>query len=189
MSSSPSRSILDDIPTPILLQQAGALVYANEAAIQLGRELGYEMSGESISAFSIMSMVPDGWEDDARALEQRLMHSQFAFQATSWTMLSADGQLVSMHGHVSRTRWQERPALLLSFRRVSTEPETQVQAPIALSPRESEVAGLLCSGYEAVNISEILGIRESTVRTHIRAIYRKTQSHTRLELLRKLGLS
>lgn len=52
-----------------------------------------------------------------------------------------------------------------------------------LSPRETEVLGLLARGYSPVYTAEKLVISESTARTHANRIYRKLSINTREELL------
>lgn len=52
----------------------------------------------------------------------------------------------------------------------------------SLSPRESDVLGLLVRGATAEDIAEKLVISVSTVRTHTKNIYKKVGVHTRSEL-------
>lgn len=42
-----------------------------------------------------------------------------------------------------------------------------------LSAREREVLGLICEGHSDVQMAELLGLSENTVRNHIAALYRK----------------
>lgn len=51
-----------------------------------------------------------------------------------------------------------------------------------LSPRELAVAQYLAEGYTTINISAILGLRLSTVRTYVRRIYSKLSVCSRVEL-------
>ena len=55
-----------------------------------------------------------------------------------------------------------------------------------LSPRESEVLEYLVKGRNAKHAAEKLFLSESTVKTHISNIYRKTGVHSQQELLDKL---
>jgi DNA-binding CsgD family transcriptional regulator len=52
-----------------------------------------------------------------------------------------------------------------------------------LTPREEDIAGLLCEGLADLTIGARLGISEETVGTHVRRIYRKLSVHTRSELV------
>ena len=51
-----------------------------------------------------------------------------------------------------------------------------------LSKREMEVLELVSSGFNNRNIAIKLGITDSTVKTHLRNIYSKTDQHTRTNL-------
>ena len=51
-----------------------------------------------------------------------------------------------------------------------------------LSDREKEVCGLVSRGCTNEQISESLHISESTVKTHLRNIYSKTDIHDRANL-------
>src|SRR5262249_8960423 len=51
-----------------------------------------------------------------------------------------------------------------------------------LSPTESKVATLAADGHSVLNISLQLGVREATVRTHLRRLYVKLGVHGRAEL-------
>ena len=53
----------------------------------------------------------------------------------------------------------------------------------SLSAREGEVAVLLLSGRNVPAIAEMLSISQSTVQTHVKHIYEKTDVHTRQELI------
>jgi DNA-binding NarL/FixJ family response regulator len=67
------------------------------------------------------------------------------------------------------------------------KPEAQ-EEHAALSPRETEVLGLLAEGCLYKEIAEKLGIGHETVRTHVQRIYQKLQVRTRTEaVVRFLG--
>ncbi|MEW8979221.1 MAG: LuxR C-terminal-related transcriptional regulator [Symbiobacterium sp.] len=61
----------------------------------------------------------------------------------------------------------------------------QVWGPL-LSQRELEVGRLVVAGYSTQQIAQTLYISENTVKTHLRNLYRKTKTHSRMELYRKL---
>ena len=52
-----------------------------------------------------------------------------------------------------------------------------------LSPRESEVLGLLARGRTATYIAGELYVSKETVKVHVRHIYEKLGVHSRTELL------
>lgn len=57
--------------------------------------------------------------------------------------------------------------------------------PIRLSARERQIAQLLASGYTTINAAAILSLRENTIRTYVRRLYRKLEISSRAELTRK----
>ena len=57
----------------------------------------------------------------------------------------------------------------------------------ALSGREVQVARLLLEGRPVGDIAAALFISPHTVRDHLKAIYRKTRSHTRHQLAARLS--
>lgn len=53
-----------------------------------------------------------------------------------------------------------------------------------LSPRETEIMGLIARGYTLPQIAESLFISKDTVRTHSKSIYRKLDIHKKQELIK-----
>ncbi|MBN2457239.1 MAG: hypothetical protein JXB29_12005 [Sedimentisphaerales bacterium] len=54
-----------------------------------------------------------------------------------------------------------------------------------MSPRELEVAKLVCQGLNNKEISKDLEIRSGTVKTHIRNIYRRIHVDSKIAMLLK----
>ena len=52
-----------------------------------------------------------------------------------------------------------------------------------LTPRELEIAALVCRGYRNGSIAESLGITAGTVKAHMRNIYRKVRVNSRIGML------
>ena len=59
-------------------------------------------------------------------------------------------------------------------------------APHGLTPRECEVIHLMLSGRSVSAAAEELFVSESTVKTHLRSVYRKLDVHNRQEMIRRL---
>jgi DNA-binding NarL/FixJ family response regulator len=53
----------------------------------------------------------------------------------------------------------------------------------SLTPREREIVGALSSGQRVGAIAGRLGVSEHTVRNHLKAVYRKLDVHSQVELL------
>jgi DNA-binding NarL/FixJ family response regulator len=58
-----------------------------------------------------------------------------------------------------------------------------VQNRYDLTPREREIAELICQGLRNGNIAKVLHIRPGTVKTHTRNIYRKVHVRSKIGML------
>jgi DNA-binding CsgD family transcriptional regulator len=60
-----------------------------------------------------------------------------------------------------------------------------VQRYYDMSPRELEVAKLVCSGFTNSDIAKKLNVCTGTVKTHLRSIFGKTRTRNRISMLLK----
>lgn len=58
-----------------------------------------------------------------------------------------------------------------------------VQSRYGLTPREREIAELICRGFRNCRIANALQIRPGTVKTHTRNIYRKVRVKSKIGML------
>ena len=58
-----------------------------------------------------------------------------------------------------------------------------VQGRYELTPREREIAELICQGLRNGKIAKVLQIKPSTVKTHTRNIYRKVHVQSKISML------
>ncbi|MBN2590401.1 MAG: response regulator transcription factor [Sedimentisphaerales bacterium] len=58
-----------------------------------------------------------------------------------------------------------------------------VQSRYNLTPREREIAELICQGLRSCNIARNLRIKNGTVKTHTRNIYRKVRVKSKIAML------
>ena len=77
----------------------------------------------------------------------------------------------------SRTEQRANP-LLLDGRQWS-----YVQNRYSLTPREREIAEMICQGLRSCNIARNLRIKPGTVKTHTRNIYRKVRVKSKISML------
>lgn len=73
----------------------------------------------------------------------------------------------------------------------AAEPTPKTKRPAHLTEREAAALNALASGKVNKQLADILGVAESTFKTHLRAIYRKLGVRTRVEAVsraRQLGL-
>lgn len=63
-----------------------------------------------------------------------------------------------------------------------SEEVERIATTLGLSPREAQVASLLCQSKSVGYISKKLGVANSTTKTHVRHVYEKANVHSRDEL-------
>ena len=73
----------------------------------------------------------------------------------------------------------ERPKVIL----LDERHWSYIQRRYHISPRELEVAKLVCNGLSNKEIAETLDIRQGTVKTHIKNIYRRIRVKNKVALL------
>jgi len=74
------------------------------------------------------------------------------------------------------------PILARAVQGKNEEKEKPVDSPFTnLTPRETEILGLLAEGLSNKGIARNLGISDGTVKLHVKAILRKLEVHSRVE--------
>ena len=66
---------------------------------------------------------------------------------------------------------------------LDTKQWSYVQKRYYLTPRERQIAELICQGLRNGNIAKILRIKPGTVKTHTRNIYRKVHVKSKIAML------
>ena len=94
------------------------------------------------------------------------------------------GRLADGEGRMSGAA---RDALVRRWQVESAEREQAADRIHSLTPREQTVLRLLFGGYKVAAIAILLGISESTVRTHVRAILRKLRVSSQLAAVAAYG--
>ncbi len=74
---------------------------------------------------------------------------------------------------------QNKPKLIL----INEKQWYFVQNKYDLTPRERQIAELICQGLQNGNIAKHLRIRPGTVKTHTRNIYRKVRVKSKIAML------
>jgi DNA-binding CsgD family transcriptional regulator len=73
----------------------------------------------------------------------------------------------------------DRPRISL----LSEEHWLYLRKQYCMSPRELQVAKLVCQGFNNEEIASSLRIKEGTIKTHMRNIYRRIRVKSRIEML------
>ena len=79
----------------------------------------------------------------------------------------------------AENRSEQRSDLLL----LDGKQWSYVQNRYNLTPREREIAELICQGLRSCNIAKSLRIKPGTVKTHTRNIYRKVRVQSKISML------
>jgi DNA-binding CsgD family transcriptional regulator len=75
----------------------------------------------------------------------------------------------------------ERPRISL----LGEEHWLYIRRQYCMSPRELQVAKLVCQGFDNGEIAGSLKIKQGTIKTHMRNIYRRVRVKNRIEMLLK----
>ena len=75
----------------------------------------------------------------------------------------------------------ERPRIAI----LAEEHWSYIRRQYRMSPRELQVANLVCQGFNNDEIADQLKMKNGTVKTHIRNIYRRIRVKNKIEMLLK----
>ena len=84
---------------------------------------------------------------------------------------------------VQRTDPSKTSSKWRSFSLIDNKQWAYIKRRYRLSPRELQVAALVCSGYTNDGIANELQVRPGTVKTHLRSIFGKTNARTKITML------
>lgn len=136
----------------------------------------------------VFGALPIADANRAFALVAAIVVADFFWQASSLTCRSADRSaayttiagVMAPAAHVTDTQTPTAS----DDSRLGFDPEEtgRVASMLALSPREAQVAVLLCQSKSVGYISKKLGVANSTTKTHVRHVYEKANVHSRDEL-------
>jgi PAS domain S-box-containing protein len=194
------QAILDNAPLPILITQDLEIVYANQAFLDVAENYGYGLTSESVQRLSLMQFIAsDEREASQHNIARLLVDDKKVHRNMPRKIVDAQGGQHSVLVSTSLIQWHDRPALVASFVILGLEFPSGEYAAIdgkrrsldqrtnslqRLTTREQQVAHLVASGYSTDNIAALLDVEESTVRSHIKAIFKKTKTRSRIELTR-----
>lgn len=171
--------LLDRHPTPLwLVDGDGSVVYSNQAAIKQLEQKKFELY-ERFGRLHSYHM-------DARLHH----HIQKAFgkagpKQASRLRLSNDGKdllVVPVDADAPFNHYSHRPLVLIAY--LSGQLQGDLLAGLfQLSPAEQRLADLLCQGHAPETCASILNVSINTVRSQLRALFRKTETERQAELV------
>lgn len=197
------EDVLRNAPLPILILQDGQIVYCNKAGVDLFRYSGYEVDLDQLIGMDPSAFIVPEERAETQAQMRSILEEDEPLLNVPRTAVDAQGHRVETLMSATRTDWKGRPAVELSYtilglysiqhpeprphpaasgttssrdaRKITLEP---------LTPRERAVAMHIAEGKTTADIIAVMGIKESTLRSYVKAIYRKTGTHSRTELTR-----
>ena len=89
---------------------------------------------------------------------------------------------VVLRGNTMQTCGERHPGGMAAVMKLPPEEVERIATTLGLSPREAQVASLLCQSKSVGYISKKLGVANSTTKTHVRHVYEKANVHSRDEL-------
>ncbi|MBO1907071.1 hypothetical protein J4G37_19430 [Microvirga sp. 3-52] len=178
------RSALDALATPALIvERDGTILFCNRAADAelASRQVLRENGGR------LMGMTPDA----ARLLGTLASVGGHGMQKGIDAFLTdAAGRTLHATGVALEQAGEEIGSPILLLLR---EPEASLTTPLSsaaslyqLTTAEIQVLGQVLQGHALADTADILGLARSTVKTHLEAIYRKTQTHRQAELVSRI---
>lgn len=197
------KDVLSNAPLPILILQDGRFVYCNKAGFDLFRYSGYDFALGQLAGLDPAMFIVDEERQESRAQIRAVFTDGEPLRNVPRTAVDASGHRVEVLLSATRIEWEGRPAVELSYTMLGLysiqhpepRPHPAAQGAVSsrdarkrtlepLTPRERAVAMLIAQGKTTADIIGIMTIKESTLRSYVKAIYRKTGTHSRTELTR-----
>ncbi len=197
------ENVLSNAPLPILIYQDRRIVYCNKAGFDLFRYSGYTMDLDQLGQMDPWAFIVPEERDEAKVQMRAMYDAAEPLRNVPRTAVDAQGHRVEMLMSATRIEWKGQPAVELSYtilglysiQHPEPQPHPAAQGATSsrdarkitlepLTPRERAVAMLIAEGKTTADIIEAMTIKESTLRSYIKSIYRKTGAHSRTELTR-----
>jgi DNA-binding CsgD family transcriptional regulator len=176
--------VMDELAHGVLVASAkGQLMHANQAA-------RHELARREVLS------VDDGHLHTADARQSRILVQALARAETGRRSLIAlrsgdDAQLSIALVPLRSDSPEGTPAIALVFSRASVCDALMLcffARTHGLTPTEEQVLSILCQGYSTPQIAVQLSVAVSTIRSHVRSMCAKTQSHGVRALVGKVAV-
>ncbi|MDX9719578.1 MAG: helix-turn-helix transcriptional regulator [Myxococcota bacterium] len=186
-----SLRLLRELPAPVVVFCDDRLRFINLAALTFRHRLGFDQ-GETVLDSSIRSWFEQ--PDELQAAIDTVQRSQRPLTALTLLMRDAAGLARSLSCSLACTHYEQHAALLLTWpmspipAELSAEDNASLIQDVwaSLSPRQQEILRCLRAGLDTRKIAENMQISVGTVRVQLRIMFRRTGTHSRVELVRRL---
>lgn len=186
------KQMLDCMPAAVIMvDRSGRVIYMNSAAERLiamadgvSVQCGFVRLGTSSQDARLRQMLSDatntassgGQAGSAMRIKRRSMQTPFELLVTPIRISSP-----------LMTQTEPSAAVFISDPGATNEQECHLWRDIyQLTDAEARIASELAKGRSLDEISGTLGITMNTTRTHMKAIFRKTDTHSQARLIRQM---
>jgi PAS domain S-box-containing protein len=172
LGSDVERAMTDVNVPSYIIDRNGVIVWLNPAAEKIVGD---------VRGFRFTDVVTPGDRPRAKEAFARKIVGKEKVTDTGVELVGADGREVSVE--VSSVPLKEGHQIVGVFGLLSRPPAPpRSPRPHAkLTPRQSEVLGLLAHGSSTGQIAELLHLSRETVRNHVRGVLQALEVHSRVE--------
>ena len=194
------EAVLDAIPIAIAVHRKGRVVYTNAAARQMADELGFSKSQDG--HLDILGhLSTDARNEIIRFTESLRLRGDVSNEVLRLIPKPDEGRAIPFLVSSRPITWEGEAAMEIcvsvagSLRgsmgelvngAESVGVDFRHESFKSLTERERQIAVLIAKGKGTEEVAGELGVAVSTVRTHLKSVYRKTATHSRVELVRFL---
>ncbi len=192
--------IIDGHPhATFLVEQDGRIVYCNRSALALcGQGSGLYRDGDYLAAVmptdhrALREMLAAlarraGDTGDAHAAHPALVPTQVLSVSAPGYALPTTLTLQPAGASLRSGLGEERAVVVVSARRQGVEHahhDCLFARQFKLSEAQARVNALVFAGHSIASLAEALHVSENTVRSHLKQIFQKTNTHGQMELVR-----
>jgi DNA-binding CsgD family transcriptional regulator len=172
--------LLDHHPTPLwLLDGDGHVLYCNQAAAR-------HMSQSAFPLYENFARLHSRSQDTHLLALIRRAAGKDGKRRAGWLCLNPTQQqellVTPVPAEVAFNRLFQKPMVLLAL--LENQPQSQLLAELfQLTPAEQRLAELMVQGLTPENCAARLSVSINTVRTQLRALFRKTDTERQAELV------
>jgi DNA-binding NarL/FixJ family response regulator len=181
LSAQPFRNLSFVVEAGTLAEAAGQIVDSKPHLLLIDCDhgsgcLGWVQKVGALSRSTKCLLLVDG------------VREEFAAQAArhgAWGVLSKKTEPTVMQQAIEKIirgeMWFSQGTMVNTVQSLLRRLPAENEEPEKLTPREAEVLTLLAKGYHNKEIARQLYLSESTIRTYLETIYRKTKAKSRVE--------
>lgn len=174
-----------DIIFILIVCVASVVFMAKSASSELKKSVNYQLL---VTALIVWNYIAFAWGETANNLNIGLSsHVPLDMTIAFWFIVNAATITFIMKTSFTEAFSHNEPETMEAENNIANERERifdQLQEEYSLTDREKELCHYIYEGKSNAEIAETLFISESTVKTHIYNLYKKTGVKSRMEIIR-----